>query len=51
LVHGPVVVNVVSGELTYVAADDCVEREYPAGTAFVDPGRATSTARSTLRTM
>lgn len=36
---GPVVVNVVSGELTYVAADDCVEREYPAGTAFVDPGR------------
>jgi quercetin dioxygenase-like cupin family protein len=37
--RGPVVVNVVSGELTYVAADDCVEREYPAGTAFVDPGR------------
>jgi quercetin dioxygenase-like cupin family protein len=36
---GPVVVNVVSGELTYVAAADCVEREYPAGTAFVDPGR------------
>jgi quercetin dioxygenase-like cupin family protein len=37
--RGPVVVNVVSGELTYVAADDCVEREYPAGTAFVDPGQ------------
>jgi quercetin dioxygenase-like cupin family protein len=36
---GPVVVNVVSGELTYIAAEDCVEREYPAGTAFVDPGR------------
>ena len=36
---GPVVVNVVSGELTYVGADDCVHREYPAGTAFVDPGR------------
>jgi quercetin dioxygenase-like cupin family protein len=36
---GPVVVNVVSGELTYVAADDCVERPYPAGTAFVDPGQ------------
>jgi quercetin dioxygenase-like cupin family protein len=35
---GPVVVNVVQGELTYVAADDCVEREYPAGTAFVDAG-------------
>jgi quercetin dioxygenase-like cupin family protein len=37
--RGPVVVNVVSGELTYVAADDCVERGYAAGTAFVDPGR------------
>jgi quercetin dioxygenase-like cupin family protein len=36
---GPVVVNVVAGELTYVAADDCVERPYPAGTAFVDPGQ------------
>jgi quercetin dioxygenase-like cupin family protein len=35
---GPVVVNVVEGELVYVAADDCVEREYPAGTAFVDAG-------------
>jgi hypothetical protein len=34
-----VVVNVVSGELTYVAADDCMERAYPAGTAFVDPGQ------------
>jgi quercetin dioxygenase-like cupin family protein len=36
---GPVVVNVASGELVYVAADDCEERVYPAGTAFVDPGR------------
>jgi quercetin dioxygenase-like cupin family protein len=35
---GPVVVNVVQGELTYVGADDCVEREYPAGTAFIDAG-------------
>ncbi len=35
---GPVVVNVVEGELVYVAADDCVERDYPAGTAFVDAG-------------
>jgi quercetin dioxygenase-like cupin family protein len=35
---GPVSVNVAEGELTYVAADDCVEREYPAGTAFVDAG-------------
>jgi quercetin dioxygenase-like cupin family protein len=35
---GPVIVNVVEGELVYVAADDCVERSYPAGTAFVDAG-------------
>ena len=35
---GPVVVNVVEGELTYVAADDCLERDYPADTAFVDAG-------------
>ncbi|MBD0282325.1 MAG: cupin domain-containing protein [Thermoleophilaceae bacterium] len=35
---GPVIVNVTQGELVYVAADDCVERSYPAGTAFVDPG-------------
>lgn len=36
---GPVLVSVVSGELVYVDADDCVERPYAAGTAFVDPGR------------
>lgn len=36
---GPVVANVAQGELIYVNADDCVERPYPAGTAFVDPGR------------
>jgi quercetin dioxygenase-like cupin family protein len=35
---GPVVVNVAQGELVYVNADDCVQRSYPAGTAFVDPG-------------
>jgi quercetin dioxygenase-like cupin family protein len=35
---GPVVVNVVEGELTFVAADDCVERGYPEGTAFIDVG-------------
>lgn len=37
--RGPVVVNIVSGELTYVSAGDCVERKYAAGTAFVDPGQ------------
>jgi quercetin dioxygenase-like cupin family protein len=35
---GPVIVNVTKGELVYVPADDCDERTYPAGTAFVDPG-------------
>jgi quercetin dioxygenase-like cupin family protein len=35
---GPVVVTVTQGELVYVPADDCRERRYPAGTAFVDPG-------------
>ena len=35
---GPVIVNVVEGELTYVDPDECVERVYAAGTAFVDAG-------------
>ena len=35
---GPVIVNVTRGKLVYVDADDCVERTYPAGTAFVDSG-------------
>jgi quercetin dioxygenase-like cupin family protein len=35
---GPVIVNVAQGELVYVAADDCVERPYPVGTAFIDAG-------------
>jgi quercetin dioxygenase-like cupin family protein len=35
---GPVIVNVAQGELVYLGAEDCVERSYPAGTAFVDPG-------------
>ena len=36
---GPVVVNLVSGALTYVGAEDCVPRTYAAGQAFVDPGQ------------
>ena len=36
---GPVVVNLVSGALTYVGAEDCVQRTYAAGQAFVDPGQ------------
>jgi quercetin dioxygenase-like cupin family protein len=35
---GPVIVNVTQGELVYVPAEDCSQRSYPAGTAFVDPG-------------
>lgn len=37
--RGPVLVNVAEGSLTYVNADDCVERHYDTGTAFVDLGR------------
>jgi quercetin dioxygenase-like cupin family protein len=36
---GPVIVSVVEGELVYVMADGCSEHSYPAGSAFVDPGR------------
>ena len=36
---GPVLVTVTEGELVYVMAEDCAPHTYPAGTAFVDPGR------------
>jgi len=42
--HGPVIVNIAQGELVYVEASDCIERPYPAGTAFVDPGYDVHTA-------
>ena len=35
---GPVVVNVVSGALTYIDAESCGEHTYTAGQAFVDAG-------------
>jgi quercetin dioxygenase-like cupin family protein len=35
---GPVVVNIVSGALTYIDGDDCSEETYQAGQAFVDAG-------------
>lgn len=41
---GPVLAAVTSGELVYTYADDCVQRPYPAGTAFVDPGDNVHTA-------
>ena len=33
-----VIVNIVSGSLTYIPADTCHERTYSAGQSFVDPG-------------
>ena len=36
--RGPVVVNIVSGSLTYVPAGTCHERTYTTGQAFVDAG-------------
>jgi hypothetical protein len=35
---GLVMVTVTQGELIFVYADDCIQRPYAAGTAFVDPG-------------
>lgn len=35
---GLVMVAVTQGDLVFVYGDDCVQRRYAAGTAFVDPG-------------
>lgn len=35
---GLVMVAVTKGDLVFVYGDDCVQRRYPTGTAFVDPG-------------
>ncbi|MBS9403945.1 cupin domain-containing protein [Halomonas sp. TRM85114] len=35
---GLVLAGVQQGELIYIYADDCVERPYPTGTMFIDPG-------------
>ena len=35
---GLVMVSITQGDLVFVYADDCIERPYPTGTAFVDPG-------------
>ena len=37
--YGPVVVNMISGSLTYVPAGTCDEQTYLAGQSFVDAGR------------
>ena len=36
--YGPVIVNIISGSLTYIAAGTCEEEPYRAGQAFVDSG-------------
>ncbi|HEY7345669.1 MAG TPA: cupin domain-containing protein [Gaiella sp.] len=36
---GPVFVNLMSGELTYIEAGTCTETRYVSGQAFVDPGQ------------
>jgi quercetin dioxygenase-like cupin family protein len=36
--YGPVIVNIISGSLTYVPAGTCEERTYSAGESFVDAG-------------
>jgi quercetin dioxygenase-like cupin family protein len=42
--HGPVLVTVLDGEMTYVLSSDCVGHRHPAGTAFVDQGHEVHTA-------
>ncbi|MBW3613551.1 MAG: hypothetical protein KY392_06800 [Chloroflexi bacterium] len=32
--------NIQHGTLIYTLASDCIDRSYPAGTAFIDPGGA-----------
>ena len=36
--YGPVIVNIISGSLTYVSSESCHETVYSAGQAFVDAG-------------
>ena len=36
--YGPVIVNIISGSLTYVPAGSCEEQTYSAGQSFVDAG-------------
>lgn len=41
---GPVIVNVTEGHLTYIGAGDCIERPYPAESAFVEQPENVHTA-------
>jgi predicted metal-dependent enzyme (double-stranded beta helix superfamily) len=49
--HGPVLVTVLEGEMTYVLSSDCVGHRHPAGTAFVDQGHDVHTAYSSSKTV
>lgn len=44
---GTVLISLAEGELGFIFAEDCVERRLAPGTAMVDPGNATHTARNT----
>ena len=43
---GPVIGTISEGELVITNADDCVDRPYPTGTSFVEPGDKIHTARN-----
>ena len=43
---GPVIGTISEGELVITNADDCVDRPYPTGTSFVEPGEKIHTARN-----
>ena len=49
--HGPVLVTVLDGEMTYVLSSDCVGHRHPAGTAFVDQGHEVHTAYNGTKTV
>lgn len=36
--YGPVIVNIITGSLTYVSSEACREKTYSAGESFVDAG-------------
>ena len=43
---GPVIGTISEGEFVITNADDCVDRTYPTGTTFVEPGDKIHTARN-----
>jgi quercetin dioxygenase-like cupin family protein len=41
---GTVLISIAEGDFVFVFAEDCIKREYSAGTALVDPGNTVHTA-------